>query len=145
MSRLNKFIHLSGLERQLLVEAIVWLGLSRMAIMMPFRWIAPCLGRQMATTPNTGHRHRHELELVRLISWAINTAGRHVPWDCKCLARAIAGKQMLRRRKIPSTLYLGLAKEENVGLKAHAWLKSGDIILTGHLEMPEYTVISTFA
>jgi hypothetical protein len=40
---------------------------------------------------------------------------------------------MLKRRKIPFTLYLGLTRDQKRGknLTAPAWLRSGNIVLTG--------------
>ena len=73
------------------------------------------------------------------------TVARHLPWDCTCLAQALAGKAMLRVRGVPSTLYLGLAKTGEVQLQAHAWLRCGERILTGWQEKGRFTVIATFA
>lgn len=52
---------------------------------------------------------------------------------------AIAGKMMLKRRKIPSTLYLGITRdvEKENSLKAYAWLRSGIHILTGNKGLSE--------
>ena len=83
--------------------------------------------------------------LIDRISWSVNTASRHLPWECKCLAQALAGKAMLKRRGVASTLYLGVAKGGEAGLQAHAWLRCGPRILTGGPEMAGFTVISTFA
>jgi hypothetical protein len=52
---------------------------------------------------------------------------------------------MLRRRGAASTLYLGLAKDRETQLQAHAWLRCGERILTGQRGMAGFTVISTFA
>jgi hypothetical protein len=86
-----------------------------------------------------------ERETVKLVSWAVNTASRHMFWECRCLAQAMTGKWMLDRRGISSTVYLGLAKDKKKMLTAHAWLRSGDMVLTGHSEMGRHTIVSTFA
>jgi hypothetical protein len=84
-------------------------------------------------------------ELLDRISWAVATASRHLPGDCLCLAQAMAGKAMLKRRGVPSTLYLGLAKGSEAQLQAHAWLQCGERILSGRQGMAGFTVIATFA
>jgi hypothetical protein len=84
-------------------------------------------------------------ELLDRISWSVATASRQLPWDCSCLAQAVAAKAMLRWRGVPSTLYLGVAKDSHSSLKAHAWLRCGDRILTGWQGMGKFTVIATFA
>ena len=79
------------------------------------------------------------------IARAILTMSRHLPWECKCLVQAISGKMMLGRKRIPSTLYLGVAKEGNGDLNAHAWLRAGDIIILGGGGLERFAVVSTFA
>jgi hypothetical protein len=144
MSRLRKFLALSRADRSCLVEAGFWLGLARLAILvLPFRRVAPILGRHMAQSPE--EMEAAPAELLDRISWAVTTASRHLPWDCLCLAQAMAGKAMLKRRGVPSTLYLGLAKEPEAQLQAHAWLRCGVRILTGRRGMAGFTVIATFA
>ncbi len=82
--------------------------------------------------------------LLKNISWAITTMSRQVLWKSVCLDQAVAGKIMLWRRGIHSTLYLGLAKKDDDELLAHAWLRSGEIILTGWREKDNYAVVATF-
>ena len=143
MSRVRKFLVLASADRACLVEAAAWLGLARLAILvLPFRWLAPRLGRHMAQSPA---KAAASAALLDRISWSVNTASRHLPWECKCLVQALAGKAMLRRRGVASTLYLGVAKDPEAGLQAHAWLRCGERILTGELALAGFTVISTFA
>ena len=144
MQMLGKFLRLSSSDRRLFVEAAIWLGIARLALLVvPFRWIAPFLGKHMAESPET--EERAHKQFVERISWVVQTASRHLPWKCKCLVKAIAGKCMFKRRRVPSTLYLGLLKDEEEKLKAHAWLRSGKAIVSGHQGVTEYTVVSTFA
>jgi hypothetical protein len=144
MGRLRKFLDRPWADRACFLEAVFWLGLARLAILvLPFRRLAPWLGRHMAQSPEEAGAAPPEL-LDRL-SWAVAAASRHAPWECKCLAQAIAGKAMLRRRGAASTLYLGLAKDRETQLQAHAWLRCGERILTGQRGMAGFTVISTFA
>ena len=141
---LTKFARLSWSERLLLVEASLWLGLARLAIrVFPFPWIARQLGKHMAESPET-NTLTHAKHLQR-ISWAVVTMSHYLPWECKCLVKAMAGKKMLQRRGIASTLYLGVAKEGENALAAHAWLRSGSRILTGRRSKDRFTVVSTFA
>jgi hypothetical protein len=143
MSRVRNFLALFPADRAGLLEAAAWLGLARLSILvLPFRRIAPLLGRQMAQSPAEAAA---PAALLDRISWSVNTASRHLPWECKCLALALAGKAMLRRRGLASTLYLGVGKEPEAGLQAHAWLRCGERILTGGRALADFTVISTFA
>ncbi|MEO1800116.1 MAG: lasso peptide biosynthesis B2 protein, partial [Cyanobacteria bacterium J06629_2] len=69
----------------------------------------------------------------------------YTPWQSKCLVQAIAAKRMLQSRKIVSTLYLGVTRNSHQSLEAHAWLRSGQMYLTGGREREEFTVVATFA
>jgi hypothetical protein len=68
---------------------------------------------------------------------------RHGVWRSKCLEQGLAAKAMLRRRGLPNTLYVAVARE--VALEAHAWVRSGDICVTGQAEFDRYTVVARFA
>ena len=124
--------------------AVLWLGIARLGILIfPFRLIAPLLGKHMAESPQSVEpTHRNLLEQV---SWTVQTAGRHMPWKSECLVQAMAVKGMLKLRGIPSTIYLGLAKDENQNLKAHAWLRSGNMVVVGTPGIEQFSVVSTFS
>jgi hypothetical protein len=72
---------------------------------------------------------------------------RYFPWDAKCLAQAVAGKWMLRRRGLPSTLYLGVERvhEGEKWLEAHAWLRSGTDFVTGERHYERFHVLAAFS
>ncbi len=143
IGKLRKLLGLPWRDRLLLAEASLSLAVARLAVrLMPFRWIAPRLGETMAASPEEDSA---DPELLRRIGWAVGVAGHNLPWTSRCLAEAIAGKAMLKRRGVPSTLYLGLAKDGQADLEAHAWLRCGSRILTGERASEGYTVIASFA
>jgi hypothetical protein len=61
------------------------------------------------------------------------------------LVQALAAKWMLQHRRIPSTMYFGVAKDPTGQLLAHAWLRSGSEVLTGSEGRQRFTVVATFA
>jgi len=130
-------------EQALYLETAFWLGVSRLAILiLPFRWIAPFLGTHMAQSDENAYRDR---KTAIFISRAILVMSCHLPWECKCLTQAVSCKMMLQRRRIPSTLYLGVSKKEDGDLNAHAWLRAGDMIILGGGGLESFSVVSTFA
>jgi hypothetical protein len=80
---------------------------------------------------------------VRRVEWAVATAARNLPWKPVCLPQAVAAQWMLRRKGIPSTLYLGIDPAGNYD--AHAWVRAGAVIVTGGPSIQRYAVVSTFA
>lgn len=140
----GKFFRRSGPDRRLFLRAFWLLGLARFAILaVPFRRIAPFLGEVTGESPERAPAESDAL--AKRISWAVETAARYTPWESRCLARAMAAKAMLRRRNVPGTLYLGLAKDSEEGLSAHAWVRCGERILTGGAGHERFTVIAQFA
>jgi Transglutaminase-like superfamily len=145
LSHWARLRQLSWAERWLLVEAGCWLGVTSLAVrLLPLRWIVLLLRQHLAkSSPIATPSARHAP--VRRIGWAVETMGRALPWECTCLVQALAGKGMLRRRGVPSTLYLGVARQGQTALTAHAWLQCGSEILTGAAGHREFQVIATFA
>jgi hypothetical protein len=66
-----------------------------------------------------------------------------LPWKCVCFPQAIAGQRILNKKKLPSTLYLGL-KKDNEEMSAHAWLRHQQYIVTGDNGIEDYTIINSF-
>jgi hypothetical protein len=144
MSRLRKFLGRSWPDRLLLLEAFAWLTLAKLLIHgVPFRWLARRLGFQMAQSPETVSDS--ERVLACRVGWAVEAVARHSPIQFVCFPQAIAAKWMLRRRGLPSTLYLGAKIKEKDKLDVHAWLRVGDRILTGGEQSRRHKTIVTFA
>ena len=139
MSQLAKFFRLSAADRRLVLEAAAWLGLARAAVItLPFRLVAAILRRQKHT------RTAENETAVRRVAWAVRRTSRYTPWRSNCLAKAIAGRCMLRRRRIASTLYFGMTRGSDSQLAAHAWLQSGGMTLTGGSNLERYSIVATF-
>lgn len=123
---------------ELLLE-LAWLSLALRLV--HFRRLAPLLGRQGAQTPGE-HPDQDHPTVLRVAGYTPRLASL-LPWRCACLPQAMAAKRVLARRGYPSTLYLGVRKDDT--LEAHAWLRYGSRIVTGKREMPSFTPISSFA
>ena len=68
---------------------------------------------------------------VESVSWAIALAARFVPWRSDCLIQVMAADRWLRRHGLCPDFHLGVAKDVDGGLKAHAWLRYGGLTVTG--------------
>ena len=123
-------------EWKLFLEACFWLSLWPVLIkMIPFRYYAK------NTKLDYGESAPEKLLLSR-IGWAVERSAACLPWHPVCLPRALAVRSMLRRRKIPFSLYLGVSTGgENNTLKAHAWIESSGKILSGKQGYRQYTEI----
>lgn len=132
-------------ECWLLLEAMAWLSLGRAAILLlRFRRVAGPLGLVQGNAQGDPAAKLDPVqgEIAAKIGWAVRTVADRLP-GTTCLAQTLAGAAMLRRRGIPCALSLGIAKNEK-GITAHAWLRCGDVTLTGANGRDRFTMISTF-
>jgi hypothetical protein len=128
----------------LLLEAGVYLVAARLLLLvMPFNRIAPIIGKT-GRTSDDGVPSTQEAS-ARRIGWAIGAVARRSPLPLVCLPQAMAAQWMLHRRSLSGTLYLGVAKNDQGALEAHAWTRCGRAVLTGAAGHERYTVVGTFA
>ena len=84
-----------------------------------------------------------KLRKAKLYAFHVNRITERLPWDEKCLVRALTLRKLLLEKHISSTIYLGL-RRENDTLKAHAWLRCGNLYLSGG-DGEGHTVVAKFA
>lgn len=144
MKALRKFRALEPGDQRLILEACVYLGVARAALLVvPFRIIAQRLGRQLSPGDSTLPSGA-PAPVARRIGSAVERMARRTPWNSTCLTQTIAGKFMLRRRGLSSRLYLGTRKDESGRLLAHSWLLVGNEILIGGGGHETFTALSSF-
>ncbi|WP_407668013.1 lasso peptide biosynthesis B2 protein [Paenibacillus wulumuqiensis] len=143
LSKVAKLRSYPASMRKLMLEALFYLAWGRIMKMRPFAKVSPSLGDYMQETSYESDRDAHR-EAVQ-ISKALHLVSPHVFWETECLVMAFAAMKMLERRKLPSTLYLGMRRDAKGSNAAHAWLRSGRFYLTGAKEIEQYTVVGRFA
>jgi hypothetical protein len=150
----RSFWRLEAPRKVILIEAALVLIAAGAAIrFLRFRRIAPNLGVALPARSTTADPEDasssiatglDEAVRIETTGWAISTAAGHLPWRSTCLVQAIAGKWMLRRRSIPSTLCIGVDRGAIARLEAHAWLRSGNFVLTGAASAERFNTIAEF-
>jgi hypothetical protein len=120
---------------------LLWLALARLAVLaLPFRTVVRLLDRRVRRP-----RPAPSPERISRIVWALNAVSRRAPWRCECLERAAAGAMMLRIRRYPASVFVGVAPEGGA-LKAHAWLRCGDLPVVGEeLPVGDFAVVARFS
>lgn len=76
------------------------------------------------------------------VAYAVSRVCNRTAWESKCLVRALCAQRLLHKKGIESTLYLGCGKEEGK-LVAHAWLRCGEVYVTGG-NGAEYATVDKF-
>ena len=121
------------------------LGLARLALLIvPFNAIAPHLGRSMQTAAVVPLASAAESALALQIGRSIRMAARYTPWESKCLAQAVVATQLLALRRVPYVLYLGVSPDGQGSMKAHAWVCTGSVAVTGGHSFNLFTVVGSF-
>lgn len=143
MKNFIKFIKLPLKIKLVFIEAYILLGFSRLILWkLSFKTIAGLLGRKNQETEVSNEGI--DLAKVKQVSVAVTTISKYTPWKSKCLVQAYAAKLMLNRRKLKSTVYLGVAKDKHGNMIAHAWIRCGRIYVTGGDGSLNYTVTGKF-
>lgn len=68
---------------------------------------------------------------MRQVALAVDWMCDRTPWQSLCMVRALTAKKLLNRKGYPCTLYMGLIKDNNGEMAAHAWLRCGGSYITG--------------
>lgn len=131
-------------DRSIFLEAFFTMALTRFLILfIPFRKVASFMGKPMClTSEDLGE----ELLLAaKRITGIIERLSNHTPWESKCFVKALSAQIMLKKRRIPCTLYLGMSKDKANNISAHAWLRCGKFILLGDKERHGFVTVAYFS
>ena len=136
--KLQRFSRLPLKDRILTYEAAIFLAIARTwLLVVPFRKIAETLGTSHpAATPrnNLAPTSDGDDEVSRRISEAVTRAAKNIPLHAVCIQQAIAAKIMLQRRGIPCVMHFGVARglpDSGAAMRAHAWLQTANVEITG--------------
>lgn len=136
------FLKLSWGDRLLLVEAAASLCVAALAVaLVPFKTIGRWASLGVASPMAAGATRDARVNCVR---WAVLAVARRVPWRAKCFEQGLAAQFMLRRRKIPTSLFYGAAMDEAGALIAHVWVRDGARDVVGGEAAPRFAVLACF-
>lgn len=142
--RLIKFIELPLKRKFLFIEVFILTGIARLSIIIiPFKYLSLVMGRR--NFESTYKLSDESIKRVSDISYAVKKMSRFTPWESKCLVQALTAQLILRQSGIASTLYLGIARESANTLLAHAWLRCGNMIVTGGDVKDRFKMVTQFA
>jgi len=115
-------------EGVLFTEAWVLLVSARLICkIVPFRRIYNVAGQSAAFAPPSAANHK-----ILQIREAVDRATACVP-RATCLTRGLAATVLLRVAGVPYRLVIGVARQVDDTFSAHAWVMSGENIVTGNL------------
>jgi hypothetical protein len=124
---------MSWSDRALAVESLAMLAAARVLVKAtPQHRLVSRIGGSRITTAEVPSANSKSVGSG--VGWRIGASVERVArftwWRSMCLEKALAGKWMLRRRGIASTMYVGMARKGSEFI-AHAWLVGEGQTLTG--------------
>lgn len=117
-------------DKVLFTEAFILTGINRYKILhVPFSKLKIELGEH--NKESSSKVSLEEYRVVKKVRNAVVNTSRYTPWESLCLVQSMTVQKMLTRRNISSTLYLGVNKDTNNEMKAHSWIRCGQVYVTG--------------
>jgi hypothetical protein len=134
MELLRKLRRLPAADVALLVEAVLWLGATRLGL-----WLLSLkqLRRLLARAAGSSLRWHRSTPSVERIVWAVSAAQRVV--RATCLPQALAAEALLLRSGYTASLRVGVVRTAPGRLVAHAWVENDGRVVLGDLrELSRY-------
>ena len=118
MGRLLKLMRLPRSDRWLFLETAFLVWTVRLGLwLLPFQALRRFLGRMGRATPKPQDESR---DFIKRANRAVRVTSRLVP-GATCLTQALATQVLASRHGYEARLYIGVAKNEEERLEAHAW------------------------
>ena len=139
MGRLSKFRRLNRADQRLLLETVFLVWAVRLGLwLLPFRTVASLLRRIVPATP----RPKEEIQdFIDHATRIITVASRLAP-RATCLTQALTAQVLVSRHGYEARLYIGVAKDREGRLEAHAWVESdGRIVVGDCVDLSHFTAL----
>jgi hypothetical protein len=138
MRLIDRWRRLPAGRRQALPSALAAVTVVRLSVLfLPFQLWGRAGGwlSRRRLSPISAHAASQD------VVWAVGRASRAIP-GATCLTQALAAQLLLSRRGLPSRLRIGVTRAHGGGLRAHAWLESGGVVVIGGPGVEAYTPLS---
>jgi hypothetical protein len=137
----RNLLALPAKERQILGKAFFLLLIIRLGMwLVPFKTLQRTLGR-LFPNPATAAGQSPSPEKIlsaKKVSGAVRAVSAYVP-SATCLAQALTLQALLSREGIQSDLAIGVARGDESGIAAHAWLEIDGTAIIGGEERDRFT------
>ena len=129
--KIEKFRTYSFQDKLLILKAFFITGIMRIIIILiPFKLLKKYMGEY--NEESSFYSYRENNNRIEKICWAVTKISKYTPWKSKCLVQALTAEKLLYDEGFESTLYLGVNKNLKTGvIEAHAWLRCGEVYVTG--------------
>lgn len=140
MRMLKAFLKMPLRQKLMIPQVFVLMAYYRFRVHhRPFSELAPGIGTLGYETPL-----RKASRNAWMVHELMDAMFRRIKWKDSCLIRALTAKKLLNRMGEKCTLYMGVQKLEGQPMAAHAWLRCGNLIITGGESRAGFTVTGIF-
>jgi hypothetical protein len=123
---LVRLAKLSAADRCLLLESLLLMILVRAGLaVLPFPTLRRALARLAGWIPSKGPSR------VERIPWSIRMGRRYLGRAASCLVQALSAQVMYARAGVAAQVRLGVRRNDNGSLLAHAWLEREGVVVLG--------------
>ena len=130
MTRIKKFLRLSTADKTLFIQSTIVVAFCTLGLrIFPWLRLQNMLLRMARKQSRRLHSKRPALNQIK---WAVSAAGHSIP-KATCLPQALTSQYLLVRNGYPADLQIGVARDRDGKLKAHAWVVSENQTVLGEV------------
>lgn len=143
INKVKIFLKMDKEMKILISKAFYLTGYYRFSILfVPFNKLAKRIGT--ISLESTIEPEEVFIPYIRKVRKAVMMTGKNTPWESLCLVQALTVQKLLKKKRIDNTVYLGLFKDANSKVLAHAWIKCGNKVVVGEKGMEKFSVVAKF-
>lgn len=142
--KIKTFFKIKNKDKLAFIKAFIYMGYFRAFILfVPFNKLRKRMGKVKVESADEvdDESYRKAVRIARIVG----IVSHHTPWESKCLVQALTAQKMLKKQGVSTTLYLGVKKDKNNRMLAHAWTRCGNYFVTGGVNKQGYAVVAKFA
>jgi len=145
MRRIIRFIRLPFSVQKIYFKALILLPICQCSVqLIPFKYLLHIFKLRPSERALLKSPTDSESAYAQTVAWVISKSPP-LPQSIqpRCFAQALTARILLHQNHQECLLSIGAAMEGN-GLLAHAWLRSGNIIVTGRNGQDKYREIVSY-
>lgn len=130
MNRIKKFLRLSAADKVLFLQSTIVVAFSTFGLRI-FPWLR-LQNMLLSLARKQSHRIDSNRPALNQIKWAVSAAGHSIP-KATCLPQALTSQYLLVKNGYPAELQIGVARDKDGKLEAHAWVVSENQTVLGEV------------
>jgi hypothetical protein len=144
ITAIKNFVLLPFDEKKLFfIATFLVLKIRILVTFLPLRFYSSKFGIRHKTLSDS--QEVINLTTMHKVKRTIKRTSIYLPFKNKCLVDAFVAKKLLKKLGFESTLFLGVGRDENGQVIAHAWLKYCGMIVTGEKGIESFSEVEWFS